>query len=42
MPGVHGLDSVPKIVEQTGEELKRPILAAERFPDFAVVLKGTE
>ena len=42
MSRVHGLDSVAEVVEQTSEEFERPTVAAKRFPDFAVVLKGTE
>lgn len=42
MPRVHGLDGVAEVIQQTGEELERPTLAAKRFPDLAVVLKGAE
>ncbi len=42
MPGVHRLDGVAKVVQQTSEKFERPILAAKRFPDVTVVLKGTK
>lgn len=42
MTGVHGLDGVAQVIDDTGEGLKVPALAALAHPVAAVVLKGTE
>ena len=42
MPRVNWLHGVAEVVEDAGEGLEGPAFAAERFPDFAVVLEGPE